>query len=160
MKDIKGYEGLYAVTSCGKVWSYKSQRFLKGTVNHYGYVVVDLYKGKLRKQVAIHRLVAETYIPCEIPNLQVNHKDENKQHNYLNNLEWVTCKANINYGSRNAKVSKKLSKPIYCKELDRVFDSQQSAARELKLDSGKISNVCNGKRKTTGGYHFTFIDAQ
>ena len=59
MKDISNYEGLYAVTSCGKVWSYRSKKFLKAFDNGHGYLCVglqDLWGN--RKVYKIHRLVA------------------------------------------------------------------------------------------------------
>lgn len=48
------------------------------------------------------------------------------------------------------------SKRIYCKELNKVFNSQGDAARELNLDQSNISKVCRGVLKTCGGYHFEF----
>jgi hypothetical protein len=58
MRDIKGYEGLYAVTSCGKVWSYRSKKFLKPYDNGFGYLYVNLNNDGKKKQFKIHRLVA------------------------------------------------------------------------------------------------------
>lgn len=82
-----------------------------------------LYKNGSGKNYYIHRLVAEAYInnPYELP--QVNHKDENKSHNYINNLEWITHKENCNYGTHNERAGIAHRKPIYCIELDRIFDS-------------------------------------
>ena len=94
MKDVKNYEGLYAVTSCGRVWSYRRQKFLKPMTRGKGYLYVDLFKDGVHKQYYIHRLVAEAYIP-NIENLpEVDHIDNNKSHNYLNNLQWITHKDN------------------------------------------------------------------
>ena len=62
MKDIIGFEGLYAVTSCARVWSYKSQRFLKPYKVGKGYWAVDLRKDGVRNQRKVHRLVALAYI--------------------------------------------------------------------------------------------------
>ena len=63
MKDIKGYEGLYAVTENGQVWSYRSQIFLKQMANKDGYLRVGLNKDGIKKQFMVHRLVGEAYIP-------------------------------------------------------------------------------------------------
>jgi hypothetical protein len=85
--------------------------------------------GKVRT-IEIHRLVAEAYIPNPEGLPQVNHKDENKTHNYINNLEWVSVKKNANHGNRNrlignaSKGKSKKAKPIYCVELERTFKSQ------------------------------------
>lgn len=153
MRDIKGYEGLYAVTSCGKVWSYRSQKFLKSNINRGGYEYVVLSVGDERKTLTIHKLVAEAYIPNPLGLPQINHKDEDKTHNYLNNLEWCDAAYNMNYGSRTEKTQKK----IYCVELDRTFNGLREAARELNLHHNLISRCCQGKQKTTGGYHWRYV---
>ena len=105
MKDIKNYEGLYAVTSCGKVWSYTHKRFLNPQCNGHYYQVNLSKDGKTRHHF-IHRLVAEAYLlnPNSLP--QVNHIDENKANNAVTNLEWCTVKENANHGTRNARISK------------------------------------------------------
>lgn len=158
MKDIKGYEGLYAVTEEGQVWSYRSNKFLKSNPDKDGYLKIGLYKEKNRKYFFLHRLVAEAYIPNPENKPQVNHKDENKQNNNINNLEWFTVKENINYGTRNIKTQKALSKPIYCVELDRVFEGAAAAARELNLNRSGITKVCRHQLKTTGGYHWRYVE--
>lgn len=153
MKDIQGYEGLYAITSCGKVWSYITQKFL-ATYFANGYEYTTL---KDNTHIKISRAVAKAYIPNPNNLPQVNHKDEIKSHNYVNNLEWSDSMYNANYGTRNEKIKKAHSKKIYCKELDRIFNSQKEAAAELGLDQGNISRVCRGKANTTGGFHFEFV---
>ena len=158
MKDVVGYEGLYQVTSCGKVWSYKNERFLKPWKRKDGYLQVGLHKDGEKKIYLVHRLVQEAYIPNpkELP--CVNHKDENKENNALPNLEWCDITYNNNYGSRNEKAGKALGKPVYCIELSRVFESASVAARELSLNQSSISQCCTGKRKTCGNYHWRFQD--
>ena len=106
MKDIKNYEGLYAITSCGKVWSYRRKKFLKPDINQGGYYRIGLCKNGEVKKYLIHRLVAEAYLPNPEDLPQVNHKDEIKTHNYLQNLEWCNSKYNQNYGSRNIHCQK------------------------------------------------------
>ena len=88
MKDIIGYEGLYAVTSCGKVWSYHSKKFLKPGKNMCGYLQVSLSKNGKVKKFLIHDLVVETYIGKPNDLSLIYHKDGNKEHNYINNLAW------------------------------------------------------------------------
>lgn len=105
-KDCKGYEGKYQVSTQGRVWSVKGQRYLKGTVTKKGYVYVHLTakNGKAVKE-RLHRLVALTFLdnPDNLP--VVNHKDENKLNNSVDNLEWCSHKYNCNYGTRNARIS-------------------------------------------------------
>lgn len=158
MKDIKDYEGLYAITSCGKVWSYRTNKFLKPSEDGSNYLRVNLCKNGNRRQYSIHRLVAEVYIPNPDNKPQVNHKDENKQNNCINNLEWATAKENINYGTHNARMAKSNQKSIYCVELDRAFESIKAAANELGINKSHISECCSGKRKTCGGYHWRYTN--
>ena len=159
MIDIKGYEGLYAITSCGKVWSHKKNKFLKPEKTKNGYLRVDLYKGGEYRHFLIHRLVAEAYIPNENNLPTVNHKSEDKTQNYTNNLEWATYSENINYGERNKKVAKALAKPVCCVELDRIFESVHNAAKTLGLNQANITRCCLGEKwyKTCGGYHWKYM---
>lgn len=151
---------MYAVTSCGKVYSYKSKKFLKPRVTKFGYLQVDLYKDGEEKFYKIHRLVAEAYLSNLEGLLEVNHKDENKENNALQNLEWCDRTYNINYGSRNERASKAISKalsiPVFCEELNRIFDGANAAARELNLNQSNITQCCKGTRKTCGGYHWRY----
>lgn len=156
MKDIKGYEGLYAITSCGRVWSYRSKKFLKSSFQGNGYAKIQLSKNNIRKNCLIHRLVAEAYLP-NINNLpEVNHKDEVKSHNWINNLEWCDAKYNKNYGARTRRAIEKQMKKVICVETGEVFDGINDAARKTGLNAGHISQVCNKKRNTTGGLHWNF----
>lgn len=108
MRDIKGFEGRYAITSCGRVWSYHKNDWLTTHKNNCGYEEVKLYvdASDRRHGYLVHRLVLETYNPVEgMKSLDASHKDEVRDHNYLNNLEWKTHKENCNYGTRNVKIA-------------------------------------------------------
>lgn len=158
MRDIAGYEGLYAVTSCGKVWSYHSNKFLKPRINKGGYLQVNLSINGKAKNYYIHRLVAEAYIPNpnELP--QINHRDECKEHNWLNNLEWCDGKYNSNYGTHNERMGRARSKAVYCVELDKTFYGMREAERQLNISNASISACCLGKVKTAGGYHWQYVE--
>ena len=106
MRDIKGYEGRYAVTADGLVWSYLAQKFLKGYVNSKGYLRVRLSSKEGTEQVFVHRLVAEAYHPIPVTNPDgtkllgrpvVNHIDGNRQNNSAENLEWCDQSYNMSY---------------------------------------------------------------
>lgn len=157
MKDIKGYEGLYAITSCGRVYSYKSKKFLKTSLLR-GYARVDLHKNGVSHTYQVHRLVAEAYIPNPNNYTQVNHKDEIKSHNYINNLEWCDAKYNCNYGNRCKRISEAKSKPIYCSTNNTRYDSAQDASASLGLVNKSINRVASGLRKSLHGYHFVYIN--
>lgn len=153
MKDIKGYEGLYGITSCGKVWSYRNECFLKPWVSRSGYLLVNLFKDRERKFYLIHRLVAEAYLPNPENLPQINHRDENKENNCLQNLEWCDCEYNSNYGLRNEKISNSHKKPILQYDLDGNFIREWSSATDaLKELKGHICECLKGKQKTACNY--------
>ena len=144
MRDIKNYEGLYAVTSCGRVWSYKRQKFLKPGTDKNGYLIIGLCRDGQRKWYLIHRIVAETYIPNPNNLPEVDHIDNDKNHNYVNNLQWLSHKDNSRKG-RN--------KPILQFDLDGNFIREW----ECTADVGKKvkDNICHclkGNQKTAYGY--------
>jgi len=101
-KDIKGYEGLYQVSNFGRVKSLKFKpKVLKNVTNYGYYPTIYLFKNNQMKMFKIHRLVAKIFIdnpnnfPC------VNHKDGQKTHNNVTNLEWVTIKKNNIHAIKN-----------------------------------------------------------
>ena len=106
--DIKGYEGLYKISTDGQILGIKSNKTLKPDINQDGYCRVSLYKDKECKHYSVHRLVAQTFLPNPDNLPEVNHKDEDKTNNYYENLEWCTIEYNNNYGTHNQKVSKTL----------------------------------------------------
>lgn len=113
-KPIKNYEGLYEVSNKGQVRSLNYKRtgeikILKLRVNKYGYLQVHLSKNGKHYAKSIHRLVAQTFIPNPNNYSQVNHKDEKRDNNNVENLEWCNCKYNNNYGNRNKKISESIS---------------------------------------------------
>ena len=107
MRDIPGFEGRYAITSCGKVWSHLSKKFLVQRKDKDGYLRISLRTGPQEqlKTYQVHRLVAITYLPNPNNLSEVNHKDEVKSNNCLTNLEWCSHKYNMNYGSRTNRAS-------------------------------------------------------
>ena len=120
-KDIKGYEGLYQASNTGRIRSigryvkaknnsrkYMKSTILKGVANDRGYYMVVLSKEGKKRKIFIHRLVAETFIENLKNYNQVNHIDENKTNNNMDNLEWCTCKYNCNYGTRNKRIGGKM----------------------------------------------------
>ena len=110
-KDIKNYEGLYQISNFGNVKSLKKkaghstrcEKILKTHLDKDGYVYVTLCKNNKTHLATIHRLIAEAFIPNPDNLPQINHKDEDKTNNNIDNLEWCTCKYNINYGTRTER---------------------------------------------------------
>ena len=144
MKDIVGYEGLYAVTSCGKVWSYRNERFLKPEDNGHGYLRVKLCKDRKEKKYMIHRLVADAYIPNPDNLPQVDHIDEDRTNNCVNNLQWITNRDNCR---------KSHNKAILQYSLDGEFLREWSSATDVGREAQ--ANICyclKGKTKSAYGF--------
>lgn len=170
--QIEGYENLYEVSNLGRVRRIKSvittkagvtQKFpgkiLKPVTNR-GYLTVNLSKNGIVRRFRIHRLVATAFIPNPENLPQVNHLDEDKTNNTVENLEWCSAKENVNYGTRNKRTAEKLSKPVLCVELNQIFPSLTDAAKQLRLNVGNLGSVLTGRYKTTGGYHFEFAETK
>ena len=158
IRDVKGYEGLYAVTSYGRVWSYRSNKFLKPALSANGYCVVCFFVNHQNKTMYVHRLVAQAFLanPDNLP--MINHKDECRTNNYIFNLEWCDAKYNNSYGTCRERAGKNIAKPVYCVELDAIFDSQKTAAEVVGLaNSTGISMCCKGRRQTAAGYHWEYV---
>lgn len=101
-KDVKGFEGYYKVSSFGRILGlkrkYSGEHFMSPALDSQGYLVVCLRKPGYKGNKKVHRLVAEAFLPNPNNLPEVNHKDEDKTNNNLDNLEWCTSKYNINYG--------------------------------------------------------------
>lgn len=159
-KDISGYEGLYQVSNLGRVKSlenrsnHKKEKILASHIRNQ-YYGVTLYKDSHYKNYTIHRLVAEAFIPNPDNLPEVNHKDENKLNNYVDNLEWCTRQYNNTYNNHNAKINAKKRKKVICVETKQIYNSITEA--EILTGYTHISDVCLGTRNTAGGYHWKFI---
>lgn len=161
-KDVPGYEGLYQVSNIGRVKSFKNHhgygvRILKGEKTQTGYIQVSLSK-KSKKRYKIHRLVAMVFIPNPDGLPQINHKNEIKTDNRVENLEWCTGKYNVNYGTAIERRSKKHRKPVYCFETGKTFDSCTDASRKMNLDISHIAKCCRGELPAHKGFHFMFVN--
>ena len=154
-KDIKGYEGTYQVSSYGRVRSKNGIR--KPQRDKYGYYQIGLHKNGNRKFFKVHRLVAQAFIP-NINNFpQINHKDEDKSNNKVNNLEWCTNKYNMNYGTRNEKAGNSISKKVICVTTGEKFSSAKKAGEKYNVDQSSIAKNCRNKLKTAGKHPVTGV---
>lgn len=164
MKDIKGYEGKYAITEDGEVWSYYSKSFIYQRTNGKGYKQVRLRRNGEQKLYSVHRLVAMTYIPNPDNLPEVNHLDENKENNCVSNLEWCTHIENMTSGTCKQRWIKTQQnthpnkKAVICIETNIVYSSMKEAQRETGIDNVLISKACNHKKETAGGFHWEFYD--
>lgn len=175
-KDVDGYEGLYKVSNLGNVMSCEryvktcgggkrlvSESVLKPFMCPGGYLEINLWKNNKMKTTMIHRLVAKAFLenPNNFP--EVNHKDENKKNNCVDNLEWCTPKYNANYGTRNQRmVEKKETKSVFMMDksgnIIKKFDSLGEATRQTGFDISAIIRVCKGKQKTSMGYKWAYAE--
>lgn len=164
-KDIKGYEGFYQVSTHGQVRSLdriiiRSDGFpvsLKGqvlaqTTDKDGYKHLRLRKNNAEKSFFVHRLVADTFVlNFEEESVQVNHKDEDKANNHYSNLEWCTAAYNVNYGTRNQRVSKPVIAFNQTETL--YFDSIVSTAQH-GFSPSLVSKAVTGVNKSHKGYQW------
>lgn len=100
MKDIPGWEGLYACTTKGEIYSYRSNKFLSPSKTKRGYLHVTFTRDGNRYDYRVHRLIAMTFLDNPENKPQINHIDGDKLNNYLSNLEWVTPEENIEHGKQ------------------------------------------------------------
>lgn len=161
-KDIKQYENIYQVSNLGRIKSllFNKEKLLKTRIHSKGYELVNL-KGKTFK---VHRLVAQAFIPNTNNYNEINHKDENKLNNCVNNLEWCNRKYNCNYGSLPKNVANRFSKKIVLiDEMSKykpivVFPSAMEAERLMNIDHSSIIKCCKGKIKQAGGFIWKYAD--
>ena len=168
-KDIPNYEG-YQVSNLGRVKSLEridalgrrvKEKILKPLITRNGYYLIGLYKNSIQKFYYVHRLVWEAFNDQIPEGLQVNHINEVKTDNRLENLNLMTAKENMNWGSRNERAGKvlkngKKSKSVLQFDLNdnfiKEYQSAHQVERELGFSSGNIVNCCKGKQKTAYNY--------
>lgn len=168
-KDIPGYEGRYKISNYGKVWSYFKKDFMSIYIDKDGYSRVALFKDGKQKQLQVHRLVAQTFIPNPDNLPVVRHKVSivNGGDNSVDNLQWGTVQDNADDRTRDGlhktAVRKALAKPVYqidpkTKEIVKRFETITEAAKEVNGDCGPIGEVCKGKFKLAYDYYWKFVD--
>ena len=170
-KNIEDYGNgtRYQVSDLGRVRSlnYRNSgksKILKQYGNGTGYYQLKLTDNfGNSKSVLVHRLVATAFIENPFPDKwdQVNHIDEDKSNNCVENLEWCDQTMNHNHGTINERTSKsmtnnpKRSKQVCCIETGIIYPSINEAQRQIGCRN--ISSVCCGIRSTAGGYHWKYV---
>ena len=162
-RDIKGYESLYQVSNLGRIKSLKNNRdnyrekILKVVQRgKHGYLGIGLHKNGKSKSFYIHRLVAEAFIPNPNNYKEVNHKDENKQNNRVENLEWCTREYNNRYGTRNQRQSESHKgvvsnkRKVQCVTTGKIFNTIKEASKYYFISIPSITMCCRGKTKSAG----------
>lgn len=160
-REIDGFPD-YEVSNLGRVCSFKGKypRIKKLRKNRDGYLQIQLWHGGKQVMKKVHRLVAEAFVPNPENKPQVNHIDENKLNNVVDNLEWVTRKENCNHGTRNSRLAEVQGKAVVQYTTEGVFmdlySSLTEAERVTGINKSHICQVCRGKRKTAGGYEWCY----
>ena len=178
-RDIKGYEGRYLISSLGRVYSHYKKDCLSPGKNPSGYLYVILFKEGKGKPYTVHKLVAVHFISNPNNYKEVNHKDENKENNYVSNLEWCDRKYNCNYGTRNKRTSESMkgkvlteehknkmsestkgsknprARKVQCITTKEIFNCIKEAEDFYDIAGTDITKCCRGKRKSAGKHPVT-----
>lgn len=170
-REIEGFEGLYEISNKGNVKNHKTGTLIKTRKNvKSGYVQVDIRKNKKKYTKYVHRLVAIAFVKNEFKKPQVNHIDEDKNNNEAMNLEWCTCKENINHATHNFRAGRsssearnnysKSSKEVLGINITSGLILQFPSTRECKrhgFNQGSVSACCLNKRNKHKNFKWCYI---
>ena len=159
-RDVVGFEGVYEVSSAGRLRNKKTQRFLSSN-GRGGYVVDILCSNGKSKTARRHRIVAEAFIPNPEHKPEVNHKNGNKEDNSVENLEWATHRENTDHAWLTGLT--KLPKPVEKSVVQlcegkwlATYRSILIASKVSKTDASDILMCCKGRRLSAGGYEWKY----
>ena len=163
-KDVSGYEGLYQISNLGRVKSFRKWKraycpeeyILKHSKNNRGYHVVTLYKENSKKKFLVHRLVAQEFIENTSHFQHVNHKDENKDNNVVDNLEWCSVQYNNSYGTARFRAMLTVGNPVEQRlssgELLATYRTSTIAEEITGISRKEIMACVRGKLQSAGGF--------
>lgn len=173
LKDIPGYEGIYAASDDGHIWSYKTNKFLSEHISTSGYLSVHIITDT-DKIITVHRLVAMAFIENKENKPTVDHIDRNILNNKPSNLRWATISEqnkNREWSEKRAESAKKgglaISKRIECRDknnhsiLIQTFSSAYQAAIQMFNDPQKnslIHRCAKGQKNSAYGYWWCYIE--
>ena len=148
----------YLIFDDGRVWSLTKHVFLKQRIAWGGYYTVGLKNNGQSVSRFVHRLLAEAFIPNPNNYKVVNHKDENKLNNSLDNLEWCDTKYNTNYGTGIKRRSISQGKKVKCIETGIIYNTIAEAERATGIPHSSIGEVCRGKMSQTHNTHWGYAN--
>lgn len=171
-KDVPNYEGLYQVSTFGRVKTYGNRyngnkvAILALRLDVYGYAIVNVYKNGM-KTVKVHRLVAMAFIPNTDNKKEVNHKNGVRNYNKVTNLEWVTCSENMQHridvlGTRINNLKPQIgeknyqSKAVVCTTLDIYSPCMLEMSKMVGVSKYLMQQVLIGKKVHVDGLVFRF----
>lgn len=161
-KEVKDFEDYY-ISNYGNLYKYSEGNFRKINQNinsKTGYLMATLYKRDendkfIRRSCRIHRLVAEAFLENSDPKkyTDVNHKDENKLNNHVDNLEFCTHQYNCAYGTRGERIGQKSYRPVVKLDQDgyiiEEFKCVRDAVEKYNFNFSNFVQVLQGKRRNT-----------
>ena len=176
-RDIKGYEGIYQVSSEGRIKSLDylhtgKEKILCPKKHNKGYLQIQFVRNGTNKTYTIHRLVAETFIENPYNYPCVNHIDENKQNNKAENLEWCTARQNTikflqnhpnfakdrNYAKSKRRKQNRAIEQIFNGVVVKKWENVREIELRNKWSAWSISECCRGNRKKAYGYTWRYAD--
>lgn len=155
-RDVIGAEEYYQVSNLGRIRNKITKDILKPSKSGE-YRHIELRYG-INKNVLIHRLVAEAFVPNPFNFRCVNHIDENKENNRADNLEWCTYQYNNTYGKGALQRNSKVIQYDMAGNALKIWESMKEASEKLGINAEGISGCCRGKKKTCGGYAWTYAN--
>lgn len=157
-RNVVGFEGLYEVSNFGRV-RHKNGQEIGGSLNSYGYRAYSLFKDGKRYTCKGHRLVAEAFIPNPEGKRNVNHKDGDRDNNFVDNLEWVTHGENERHARQELSIDYSVKPVVQLTpggDVVAIWVNASLPARILGISSQLISACCRGTAKSTGDYNWQF----
>ena len=181
-KPIAGYEGRYEVSNLGRIKSlahdveqlnkygtvsitHRKERIIIARCNYHGYPYVTLWYGIRKKSYSVHHLVATAFLPNPDNLPCVNHKDEDKTNNHVENLEWCNHKYNNCYGTRLSRIIDKNKRPVAKYDTDgrliATYPGVKDAAKDSTVSWQMISACLTRPNiRTAGGYIYKYIEKE
>lgn len=172
-KDVTGYEGIYSISSLGRVYSHHTDKVRKTKINNSGYEMVSLFKDGKEKTNLVHRMVAREFCEGYKEELDVNHIDANRLNNVSGNLEWLTRKQNIRDSMRRGthsvkeahavahlKRRRKVTQKTLSGDIVNSYESVRAAAKALGEGYGEnyLSACARGVTPTAYGFMWEYED--
>ena len=171
--ELIDYRGKYQASNRSRIKSLNfrntgKEKIMNQTFNKItGYNYVSLLKNGKYKNHTVHRIISHLFIPNPNNLPYINHKDEDKTNNRVENLEWCDSQYNNSYGTKTGRISKKLkgnkcaAKPVLQYTLDGIYlndyPSIVEAAEENICNHQLITKCCKHKRNKTGGYRWEYL---
>lgn len=155
-KDVVGASEYYQISNLGNIRNKITGEILKPSTSG-PYLHIELRYG-INKYFSIHRMVAEAFIPNPFNFRCVNHIDENKRNNRVDNLEWCTYQYNCRYGKGALQRNHKVIQYDMAGNALKIWDSMKEASEKLNIKYQNISRCCRGKSKSAGGFMWSFAN--